>query len=166
MASNGTPWNWSSLLCEGTSGIDEAVSAYLEASRATPELRIGVSEGMRLIAEAGVSVVVVTEGDRERCLTLLKRHGLATFVGQCVSLNKSVEAYRSLRKMVRSGLMVGDQLDRDILFAGLAGFRTCYFPGGFMPFWAQEISVSPDHRIETYLEVPALLNPTSRRRHA
>ena len=59
--------------------------------------------------------------------------------------------------LVASALMAGDQADRDILFAGQAGLRTCYFPGNFVPFWSEGLAFAPDFQIESYAEVPAAL---------
>ena len=49
--------------------------------------------------------------------------------------------------------MVGDQLDRDILFAAEAGFETFHFPSDFLPNWLDTIRVMPDHVISRFDEV-------------
>lgn len=136
-----------------------------------PALRVGVVAGLSAIAQAGISTTVVTEGNRERCLALLDLHGLSSYVQNYVSFRKSAEAYRSLRQKFGLGLMVGDQIDRDILYSAQAGFRTCYFPSGFAPAWTKDLVVKPDHRISDYSEVTPLVldraaTPASRRRRA
>lgn len=129
-----------------------------------PALRPGVVAGLSAVAHAGIITTVVTEGSRERCLALLDQHGLSSYVQNCVSFKKSADAYRSLRRKFGLGLMVGDQIDRDILYSGQAGFRTCYFPGGFSPVWTKDLDVRPDHQISDYAEVlPLVTNHAAKR---
>jgi hypothetical protein len=35
--------------------------------------------------------------------------------------------------------MIGDQLDRDIVPAASAGYRTLYYPSAFLPRWHKQI---------------------------
>lgn len=133
--------------------IDEYRSGLSER----PALRPGVLAGLSALAQRGVETTVVTEGGRERCLALLDLHGLSAYVRNCLSFKKNMDAYRSLSRKFGLGLMVGDQIDRDILYSAQAGFRTCYFPGGFSPSWNKNLDVRPDHRITDYLEVVPLV---------
>lgn len=145
------------LLRDDDSDLGVIVDQYVEALRALPQKRRGVSQGLKIAHEMQSPVTVVTEGAKKRCIDLLDRHRLSKFVNDCVSMKKSVDAYRSLSKGMASGLMVGDQPDRDILFASRAGLRTCYFPGNFVPFWSERVAVVPDFQIESYAEVPVAL---------
>ncbi len=134
-----------------------------------PALRPGVAAGLCALAQSGVETTVVTEGGRERCLAILELHGLSAYVQNCLSFKKNTDAYRSLSRKFGLGLMVGDQIDRDILYSAQAGFRTCYFPGGFVPSWTKNLDVRPDHRIADYSEVVPLVTerparPASRAR--
>jgi putative hydrolase of the HAD superfamily len=55
--------------------------------------------------------------------------------------------------------MIGDQLDRDIVPAMEADFLTIYFPGGFQPNWLDKYNgINPNHKINTYSEVPEILS--------
>lgn len=136
-----------------SSFIDEYRSDLTER----PALRPGVSEGLSAVAQSGIATTVVTEGGRERCMALLDLHGLSPYVQNCLSFKKNADAYRSLSRKFGLGLMVGDQIDRDILYSAQAGFQTCYFPGGFAPSWTKDLDVRPDHRIADYSEVVPLV---------
>ena len=60
--------------------------------------------------------------------------------------------------------MVGDQIDRDILPARDAGFRTALFPGRFRPKWTlQHAANSADIVIDDLSELEALILNVDRR---
>jgi phosphoglycolate phosphatase-like HAD superfamily hydrolase len=50
-------------------------------------------------------------------------------------------------------IMVGDQLDRDIIMAQSAGFRGVYFPGSFEPEWVRTVQATPDYVISSFSEI-------------
>lgn len=141
-------------------GGDEAVQRFTEHLRTVPCLRAGVRNGLMKIAAAGVPIMVVTEEHFERCQELLEAHGLSALVREVISIHKTVEAFRQLRRKAGTGraLMIGDQLDRDIRCAGEAGFETFFLPSGFAPYWNRELTHVPDHEIARFDEaVPFIL---------
>jgi putative hydrolase of the HAD superfamily len=141
-------------------GGDEAVQRFTERLRSVPYLRAGVKNGLKIVAAAGVPITVVTEERFERCQQLLEAHGLSALVGEVISIHKTIEAFRQLRRKAGTGraLMIGDQLDRDIRCAGEAGFETFFFPSGFAPYWNRDITHVPDHEIARFDEaVPFIL---------
>jgi len=133
----------------------DIVRRYLEALTLTPPLRDHVREGLRLIANAGIPITVVSEERRERCLRLLQHHSLDGFILDVVSVSKSAAAFRTLKAAALANrvVMVGDQLDRDIRAASEAGFETFYFPGGFQPYWLESFEAANTHLISRYDEI-------------
>jgi putative hydrolase of the HAD superfamily len=136
-------------------GGDETVQRFTERLRTVPCLRAGVWNGLTIIAAAGVPITVVTEERLERCRHLLEAHGLSALVQKVISIHKTVEAFRQLRREAGKGraLMIGDQLDRDIRCASEAGFKTFFFPSGFVPYWNRDITHVPDHEIAQFDEI-------------
>lgn len=134
---------------------DEIVRRFIKRLTNIPHLRAGVGKGLMIIAAAGVPITVVTEERLDRCRHLLDTHRLSTLVGEVLSINKTVEAFREIRRGIGEGpaLMIGDQLDRDIRCAGEAGFETFFFPSGFAPYWNRDITHVPDHEIAQFDEV-------------
>jgi putative hydrolase of the HAD superfamily len=142
-------------------GGDRTIGRFVERLSSVPSLRAGVEEGLTIIASAGVPIIVVTEERLERCQQLLDTHGLSALVAEVISVRKTIDAFRELRRVTGGGtaLMVGDQLDRDIQFAGEAGFETFFFPSGFAPYWNRDIAHVPDHEIARFDQiVPFVFN--------
>ena len=106
------------------------------------------------------ALTVVTETSAERCGALLEAHDLKTHVLRIVAGRKSPDLYRTLRGE-RQGVMIGDQLDRDVLYSREAGYETVYFPGNFVPFWIGDLDVTADYVIESYADIPKLIGPSS-----
>lgn len=140
--------------------FDKAVARYIEMLRERPVLRRGVHEGLEAIATAGVPVTVVTEEKFDRCRALIEAHDLVHLILGVVSIRKTPDAYVDLRRPLGGTrvFMVGDQLDRDIAAAALAGFETVYFPSAFRPFWNTDADASPDHEITRFDEIIPLLS--------
>jgi putative hydrolase of the HAD superfamily len=140
--------------------LESIVERFVEQLRRLPRLRRGVRRGIAELSEKGVQITVISETSQHRCIDLLSEHALAVFISEVVSVRKTPQAYRRLAERHR-GLrtaMVGDQLDRDVLFASQAGFETVYFPSAFQPQWLDEIAITPDHRIERYDDIVEVLN--------
>ena len=133
-----------------------------EISNNVPKLRPGVKEGLRKIADQFGKIVIFTEGRERTCWSNLKYHGVDAFVEDVILCKKGVEFYTSFVERNKHAylkfIMIGDQLDRDIVYAKAAGFVTIYFPGGFLPYWV-DISDkhSFDYEIINFLEVSLLL---------
>lgn len=123
-----------------------------------PSLRNGVQSGLRRIRELDVPILVSTEGSLESCRARLEHWGLATFVNYVVSAPKSLELYERMANLLKlptpKCIVVGDQLDRDILFSSRAGCTTIYFPSGFIPNWSPSISkAQPMYTVDSFDDV-------------
>lgn len=147
----------------------EVESAATEFTRAVttslPSLRKGVATTLPRISNAGIDIVVATEGARSRCEALLRHHNLFNFVKRIEVGEKTVQLFRSLIEAYppgARGLMVGDQLERDILPAAQAGFATAHFPSGFQPRWSRPLSAQPDFQVETFEDVARIALPAER----
>ncbi|ESY01497.1 HAD family hydrolase [Mesorhizobium sp. LNJC405B00] len=140
--------------------FDSAVALHIEKLRERPVLRCGVREGLEAIANAGVPITVVTEDKFDRCRALIEAHGLIHLIADVVSIRKTPDAYTDLRQPLAAthAFMVGDQPDRDIAAAALAGFETIYFPSAFLPFWNTDVEVRPDHKITRFDEIIPLVS--------
>ncbi len=141
----------------GDKKIDEIVASYFDVLTKTPRLRHGVRRTLKWLTKADVEIIVASEGDETRLRNNLDMHKLDTIVSDLVIGRKNREFFNGLFQ--RSGdsypkVCVGDQLDRDILPANEAGFKTLYFPGGFRPSWEFDMAAQETDRvIKSYTEV-------------
>ncbi|MFJ4543047.1 hypothetical protein ACIP1X_05510 [Pseudomonas sp. NPDC088885] len=121
-----------------------AIEKFTETISLTPDLRMGVLEGVAQLAEYGATIVVATEGAKSRIDSCLRIHRLSEFVSACVEGAKTSELYCRISESVDcdSQWVIGDQLDRDVLPAISAGFNAAYFPGGFLPSWHVPSNIS------------------------
>lgn len=112
---------------------------FLERLQARPQLRPGVREGLVEFAARGYVMIVVTEGTGPKCNDLLRHYEFENLVDRVIESPKHPDLYRRICKLgggADVSVMIGDQLDRDILPAKEAGLVTIYFPGGFKPKWS------------------------------
>jgi putative hydrolase of the HAD superfamily len=149
---------------KGKSFSDDAVTLATEFEamlRAVPSLRDGVEIGLRNIAQdIKASVLIATESSADRCRRYLEHWQLMPYVDQVMSAPKSPESFARAVKLLgaepRNCFVIGDQLDRDILFGAKAGCRTIYYPGGFKPKWLPSLEESqPDFTITSFDEAIA-----------
>jgi putative hydrolase of the HAD superfamily len=126
-----------------------------------PRLRLGVAETVPRLVQSEFRMVILTESSLSRCMRLLDHHGLGRSFVATISEKKSIECYAKLLCDFPSGnvpVMIGDQLDRDIEYSKAAGYTTIHFPGGFNPFWISDRHVIPDYLIQTFEEIPGILD--------
>jgi FMN phosphatase YigB (HAD superfamily) len=128
-----------------------------------PKLRPGVKTGLRKLSQMGVLLLVLTEGSREKCQTLLHHFDLMNCVFEIIEGRKLVSLYKNIARnfvnLSKKKVMIGDQLDRDINVAKQAGYITVYFPSRFQPSWVprdEEKNIS-DYRISSFDEVPSIV---------
>jgi putative hydrolase of the HAD superfamily len=121
----------------GVDGVDAAVVAFTQTASEPPSLRAGVREGIAHLVEHNADIVVATEGSRARIESWLAHLDLARSIELCVEAPKTVDLFRRLASRFGNGesWAIGDQPDRDIEPALLAGFHAIYFEGGFQPKW-------------------------------
>jgi putative hydrolase of the HAD superfamily len=140
-------------------------TAFLNRLKTPPSLREGVAQGLRALHEGGCQIVVLTEGGRDKVLSLLERHGLAELVTRVIEARKEPRLFERVVTLVRHpaiAFMIGDQLDRDIAPAKAAGITTIFFPGGFEPKWQpDEHKVEPDHKIQDFNQAAAFILGTT-----
>jgi putative hydrolase of the HAD superfamily len=155
-----------SLLGERPSPLSEDTMlrverSFFEAIGKPPDLRPGVIDGLAELHEAGVLVLVVTEASRDKTERLLRHFDLYRFMNRLIEGKKRPELYSRVLRLPglpARAYMVGDQLDRDIGPAKVAGLVTIYFPGGFRPRWiSDEGAIKPDYRIESFMDVPRIV---------
>ena len=145
-----------------------AVQRFIQRLQALPPLRDRVREGLSSLANSGIGVTVVTEECLERCRHFLDVHDLAPLIRQTISIQKTPDAYRQLKREAGDArvVMVGDQLDRDIRYAREAGFETFFFPSAFVPYWLTDADRMVDHEIAHFDEiVPFVQAQTAFRRN-
>ncbi len=137
--------------------IDEIVASYFDVLAQKPRLRNGVRATLKWLNDAGVEIIVASEGREDRLRDNLDTHKLDALVSDLVIGRKNRAFFNDLYQ--RSGdacprVCVGDQLDRDITPAKEAGFTTLYFPGGFRPSWEFELGAQDaDRVIKSYADV-------------
>lgn len=135
--------------------------AFFENVKETPKLRKGVAAGLERLHDAGCSVLILTEGGRDKVLTLLREYELAAYVSGVIEARKEPRMFERVvaaqGKRTRA-YMIGDQLDRDIIPAKAAGLTTIFFPGGFQPKWqATESVAAPDWKVSNFEEAAAFI---------
>lgn len=169
MALEGGPADYAAKLAwqgKRQDALSETVAAeverkYFEALGRAPPLRPGVLQGLKALELGGCTVLIVTEGARRRIEETATKLGLLGHFTRIIEGEKRPELYRRVLKLISArppSFMVGDQLDRDIAPAKLAGLETIYFPGGFRPRWTpEEALVQPDYRIHSFVEVPSIV---------
>lgn len=123
-----------------------------------PELRIGVKEGLFELHKMGIKPVVITEGSKDKCFDIITKHGLQGIFSKIIEVRKSTESFKKICLEMDcvscKCIIVGDQIDRDIMFSKEAGFYTVLFPGGFNPRWNKENKrVIPHRIIDNFLEI-------------
>jgi len=141
---------------------EQTAIQFDEALKKTPPLREGVKSALEQISDLGVPGLVATEGSSERCQSRLDHWGLGPAIKHLLSAPKSRAFFERAAKLLHTSpsncFVVGDQLDRDISFAALAGCKTIYFPGGFSPVWAPTVeAVSPTYIVKSFEEVVTIL---------
>lgn len=147
-----------SISGEQANQLEEAFFASLAQ---IPEPRPGVKTALRTMSEAGVSILIVTEGARAKIDSVARALGLDRFITRIIEGAKRPDLYRRVIRLTRTpqrAFMIGDQLDRDIAPAKAAGLETIFFPGGFRPHWSPEVAkVAPDHVVASFADVPAIV---------
>lgn len=121
----------------------EAVSAAVSEFETNllngkPELRSGVRTGLELLRPRVDLVIVATERSKEGCLAILEYHNIIKFIDKVIAAPKEPELFSRLARLAppnSAKIMIGDQIDRDILPAKVQGFVTVFFPGDFTPKW-------------------------------
>lgn len=126
-----------------------------------PNIRPGVREGLKALQTANCLVLIVSEGTRAKVEKTTKRLGLDGFVERIIEGPKQPQLYWRVLRFTgapKRAFMIGDQLDRDVVPAKVAGLETIYFPGGFRPRWTiDEAEACPDHIIATFADVPGIV---------
>lgn len=134
---------------------------FLAAIRVAPALRAGVRDGLDALSKRGCPVVVVTEGSREHVDQRVRELGLSGFITRIIEAPKRPELYARVRKLTslpQHAFMIGDQLDRDIAPAKVAGLTTIYFAGGFHPKWSPNIDdIQPDYVVDDFAEAASIV---------
>jgi len=148
-----TRFAWSGGRSEGQ--LEETTAlrierAFFDHLKETPKLREGVARGLERLHNAGCSIMILTEGSRDKVLALLEKYGLAKCVTSVIEAQKEQKLFErvAVKAQRAKAYMVGDQLDRDIIPAKAAGLMTIFFPGAFQPKWQpEESAVLPDLKI-------------------
>jgi len=142
---------------------EQAIAMQFDVMLKTvPSLRVGVKNALRRIHSLSIPILVATEGTSESCRGRLEHWKLTRFVNFVLSAPKSRELYERAAKLLKVApaqcIVVGDQLDRDMLFAAKAGCTTIYFPGGFSPSWSPSISqAKPTYIVDSFEGVVNIL---------
>lgn len=144
---------------------DDAASAieqsFFAALATPPEPRPGVLEGLERLHAVACLLLVISEGAKAKIDRNAEKLGIARFLDRVLEVKKSPEVYRRILRLTSvpsRAYMVGDQLDRDIAPAKVAGIGTIYFPGGFQPRWSPVVeTIGPDHIIASFAEVPHIV---------
>lgn len=132
---------------------------------ATPRARRGVMRGLSALRQRDCRVVVLTEGSLARVRATATALAIDAYLERVVEVKKEqatlVRIHKALGAPVNV-IMVGDQLERDIRPAQLAGFTTVYFPGRFRPRWERTTDdITPDFTIHSFTEVATIVGKTA-----
>lgn len=136
-------------------------------SRSWPSLRVGVKRSLADLKAIGATILVATEEHRERCRSILLHYELSDYITDITSGAKTVQFFQAImNRFARTdgcSFCVGDQIDRDIAPAKLAGFVTILFPSGFKPTIREHQPIEPDYVVHSYDEVVRAIRRSARR---
>lgn len=121
---------------------EDASVGFLHDIRKTPRLLPGVTQGLRLLRDAGATVFVVTEGHKDRVEETASELGIRDSVQRLIAGSKRDELFRRVLRRTgrpRDAFMIGDQISRDMAPAKAAGLTTIYVPGAFRPRWEANV---------------------------
>jgi putative hydrolase of the HAD superfamily len=152
----------------GTANLDETrlcaadkEQQFLAAIRSMPALRPGVVAGLEMLVDHNCPVIVVTEGARDHIVGRVQDLGLDRLITRIIAAPKRPELYKRVKKLTglpHKAFMIGDQLDRDVTPAKLAGLTTIYFPGGFSPKWSPSLAdAQPDYVVDDFEDAADLI---------
>jgi putative hydrolase of the HAD superfamily len=129
-------------------------AAYTQTLSDTPALLPTVREALELARLRDLAVFVMTEGKLERQRHSLTEHDLTQLVLSAWEMPKTQAQFERLRQRFTQAevVVIGDQLDRDIVPAHRAGCKTVLVPGGFRPRWGDQDAHAADHVAATLLE--------------
>lgn len=135
--------------------------SFIAALKAPPQLRPGVIEGLKSLAQIDARMVVFTEGRFERVQRHVSDFGLTHYFEKLLEVIKNERTFTALRNDHQEAevfFAIGDQLDSDIRPAKAAGFETIYFPGDFLPKWSPEaVAVGPHHQVSDFAEAARII---------
>lgn len=117
----------------------KALDVYVQTVAAVPPILPGVRRGLEIAHEHAVPVYVISEGPLDSVRARLKAHQLESLVAGALSATKSQALYVRLKQRAapHSAVMIGDQPDRDILFAKQGGLRAVLISSRFRPRWVE-----------------------------
>lgn len=128
----------------GQSAIDLAVEEYFASLGRLPDLLPTVRESLALLRDAGIRPFILTEGRIDKQKKILLHYSLTDLVSGIYEVTKDRAQFERLRLRFSPAevVIVGDQLDRDIIPAKAAGCSTVLVPGRFRPYWHREDQAS------------------------
>ncbi len=115
--------------------MGDLTNRFDQSLNRTPELLPTVEDGLRLAAEAGADVWVLTENGAELQRSRVSHHGLDVWIRGVAEATKTVDQFARQRRRFapRPLIVIGDQPDRDIAPAREAGCVAVLVPSRFRP---------------------------------
>lgn len=119
---------------------ERALATYVAALANTAQLLPSVREGLDLAKTAGLAIYVMTEGRVDKQRRILAAHNLIDVFSGVWEFTKNREQFERLRRRFDRAevVVIGDQVDRDIVPAHQAGCRTILVPSRFRPKWQNQ----------------------------
>lgn len=134
--------------------ISDILAAYSQALSEVPALLPTVREGLEYAEANRMTVFVMTEGKLERQRRALVEHGLAPLIANVWEMTKATAQFERVRQRFAPAdvVVIGDQVDRDIVPSHGAGCKTVLVPSRFQPQWgaARDVQIA-DHVASTFL---------------
>lgn len=122
--------------------VESAVQTYLSMLNTIPSLLPTVVEGLAAVRQVGIDLFILTEGKIEKQKNLISHYALEEVFNGVFEVSKNQSQFERLRQrfIQHEVVVVGDQPDRDIVPAKIAGCTTILVPSRFRPQWQD-----PDH---------------------
>lgn len=146
-------WNDPSAIPLDKEIAEEIEKQYLADLRVTPGLLPGVHAGLERLHHVGATLVLVTEGGRDRIEKLLRANKIDGYIDRVIDAPKRKELFVRLRRLFGANVpvyMIGDQITRDIQPAAEAGLRTIHIQGKFRPIWEVGASAPTAREASTF----------------
>lgn len=122
--------------------VQEIAATLHQSLECLPEVLPGVREGLAAAKREGVEVWVLTEGSGQRQRARIEAHGLGNLIHGVTEATKNKEQFLRQRRRFAPRILyvIGDQPDRDVAPARVAGCRAVLVPSRFRPEWHDKVA--------------------------
>jgi len=154
---------------DGLDVADKCYESFKNKLTQTPSLFPNVIKTLKYLKDLNCFFILSSEGKKERVMKIIKHYNLEQFFNYISTEKKSIQTFQKLiskgSEMLtysmtcsRKVIVVGDMLEREILFGNIIGAITIYKPGGYKPNQKPKNKMEiPDYEIKEISEINDLI---------